>query len=304
MASPQLVIEELTENAIKFRLSNVSLSYANALRRVIIAEVPTLAIDFVTIRENTTPLNDEYISQRLGLIPLVSTTVESFLFSEDCGCVDQDVCPNCSVKFILKVKNNENEIMQVTSADLFQDGSRQEHQKSVKPVRYKLPNKPSEERDVLIVKLGPNQELDLECLARKGIGKNHAKFSAVCVCAMKVAPVISLKESKALGLSVDQREKLVGCCPRKVFEMDEKAKTVSVARPEECVFCLECDKFQKELNIEDLVKIEDGDYLFEIETNGALKPDEVVDSAFQQLNNKLEALKTGLNFARSAYSKF
>lgn len=301
MLAPTLTIDELTDTVIKFRLSNVSLAYANALRRIIIAEIPTIAIDLVTIKENSTPLNDEFVAHRLGMVPLVSSTVENFLYKEQCSCSENfEVCPNCSVKFVLKVKNNENNVIEVTTADLFQDGSRQEHQKPVRPVRYKLPNNPKIERDILLMKLGPNQELELECLAKKGIAKDHAKFSPVCACSMKRVPIINIKESRMLELNIEDKKSLVGLCPRKVFSYDANHMQVKVERPEECVFCLECDKFQKEKKMDDLLTIEDGDFVFEVETTGALKPDEVIDSAFQQMSNKLEELKTSLRGINSS----
>ena len=56
---PQIRIRKLTSSYCEFVLSNTDVSVANALRRVMIAEVPTIAIDLVEIENNTTVLNDE-----------------------------------------------------------------------------------------------------------------------------------------------------------------------------------------------------------------------------------------------------
>jgi DNA-directed RNA polymerase II subunit RPB3 len=50
---PFVSITKKTENDISFTLNNMDLSIANALRRVMIAEVPTMAIDLVEFEENT-----------------------------------------------------------------------------------------------------------------------------------------------------------------------------------------------------------------------------------------------------------
>ena len=78
-SDPQITILEYnSRDNLKFELRNTDLSVANALRRIIIGEVPTMAIDLVQVQENTSVLNDEFIAHRIGLVPLVSENVDSF----------------------------------------------------------------------------------------------------------------------------------------------------------------------------------------------------------------------------------
>lgn len=75
---PEIKILELSKYVIKFELLNTDLSVANSLRRIIIAEVPTMAIDLVEVVENTSALHDEFIAHRLGLLPMQSFDVDKF----------------------------------------------------------------------------------------------------------------------------------------------------------------------------------------------------------------------------------
>ena len=50
---PHVTITEKDSDKLKFILNNVDLSIANAFRRVMIAEVPTMAIDLVEFEMNT-----------------------------------------------------------------------------------------------------------------------------------------------------------------------------------------------------------------------------------------------------------
>ncbi|CAM9857680.1 unnamed protein product, partial [Laminaria digitata] len=52
---------DLREDYVEFILSNTDTSVANALRRVMIAEAPTLAIDLVASHDNSSVLQDELL---------------------------------------------------------------------------------------------------------------------------------------------------------------------------------------------------------------------------------------------------
>lgn len=56
-----------------FSLVGVDASIANAFRRILLAEVPTLAIENVYVHNNTSVIQDEVLAQRLGLVPLTGS---------------------------------------------------------------------------------------------------------------------------------------------------------------------------------------------------------------------------------------
>ncbi|KAJ0018424.1 hypothetical protein Pint_11331 [Pistacia integerrima] len=87
---PKVKIRELKDDYAKFELRDTDASMANALRRVMIAEVPTIAIDLVEIDVNYSVLNDEFIVHHLGLIPLISDRAMTMRFSRDCDACDGD----------------------------------------------------------------------------------------------------------------------------------------------------------------------------------------------------------------------
>eukprot|EP00158_Paraphelidium_tribonemae_P003326 Partr_v1_DN26042_c0_g1_i8_m488 putative RNA polymerase II len=113
---PKIEVTELKEDQIKFILSDADLSLANALRRIMIAEVPTIAIDLVEIENNTSVLPDEFLAHRLGLIPLTSHTVNNFKYTRECTCAQN--CPECSIELTLNVTCTENHTREVTSREL------------------------------------------------------------------------------------------------------------------------------------------------------------------------------------------
>ena len=55
---------------IVFDMVGIEAPLANALRRILLAEVPTMAIERVLLFQNTSIIQDEVLAHRLGLIPI------------------------------------------------------------------------------------------------------------------------------------------------------------------------------------------------------------------------------------------
>lgn len=66
----QIKIHESAPFDSTFSVVGVDASIANAFRRILLAEVPSLCIENVYINNNTSIIQDEVLAQRLGLIPL------------------------------------------------------------------------------------------------------------------------------------------------------------------------------------------------------------------------------------------
>lgn len=136
----------------------------------------------VEIDSNTTVMTDEMIAHRLGLIPMTSDRARDFKYSRDCQC--SGGCPDCTVELSLNVRCTEEQVgRDVTSADLL---SSNEH---VRPVKSE--HSPA----ILLAKLSKGQELRARCIARKGVGKEHAKWSPVATVAFEYDPNNELKHS-------------------------------------------------------------------------------------------------------------
>lgn len=70
---------------------------------------------------------------------------------------------------------------------MLEAGQSDEH--GVLPVRT-IDDKGNEEDPILIMKLSKNQMLNFELIAKKGIGKIHAKWSPVATVLMRAEPII------------------------------------------------------------------------------------------------------------------
>jgi DNA-directed RNA polymerase II subunit RPB3 len=287
--TPGVEILELKAEAIKFLLYNTDASIANSLRRVMIAEVPTVAIDLVEIENNSSCLMDEFVSHRLGLIPLTSHNVDRMQYSYSCSC--EAGCSKCEVEFKLRVKNTSDSVMLVTARDLIYD-----NEYGIGPILADNSNSDINQ-DIVIVKLGKNQELSLRAIAKKGIGKEHSKWSPVCVATFQYDPNVDLDYSQQDKLTEEQKQLFVDSCPTKVYSYDAANKSIIVDQESRCMYCNECVYKADKFKVPELITIapKPERYVFSVETNGSLAPEAVVQTAFEVLYNKLNTIQTEIN---------
>jgi DNA-directed RNA polymerase subunit D len=167
LASLSIDILEKEDERVIVKFNNAPRQYVNALRRLSISEVPTLAIDDVIILENSSVMHDEAIAHRLGLIPL-RTDLDRFVMPNDCDCKSTLGCSKCRVLLVLDSEANEKTKV-VTSGELLSEDE------LVKPVS----------RDIPIIILAPSQKLKFEAYARLGVGKDHAKWQPTSAAIVK-----------------------------------------------------------------------------------------------------------------------
>ena len=86
------------EEAI-FDVTGVDPPLANALRRILISEIPTMAIELVNVYQNTSVIPDEVLCHRLGLIPILANANE-FEYKKD----NEEFNENNSLNFKMHAK--------------------------------------------------------------------------------------------------------------------------------------------------------------------------------------------------------
>ena len=101
---------EENDNILKFTLSNINVSFANGIRRIILANIPLIVFrsqpynkNNVDIKVNKTRLNNELLKQRISCIPIHISDINEFSYLD----------------YIIEVnkENNSNEIDFVTTED-------------------------------------------------------------------------------------------------------------------------------------------------------------------------------------------
>ena len=280
-------VKSMSEEEMIFDLMGAEPPLANALRRIMIAEIPTIAIHNVTMWQNTSIIPDENLAHRVGLIP-IKADAQEFEYHEE----GQDFTEHDSLHFKLhkictkkdpnaplilnntvhdeeKLYNNSN----VYSGDLewIPKGDQQERLGNIRPLLD----------DILIAKMRPGQEIEMDLICEKGIGKTHAKWSPVCTAFYRLMPEISIT-SPIKGQDAKDLKKT---CPMGVFDIEDL--TAIVANQDACTTCREClrhDQFASKISLEKKKDV----FEFHVESVGIYSPQQIVLRSLEVLKLKVQ----------------
>lgn len=156
----------------------------------------------------------------------------------------------------------------------------------------------TQEDPISVMLLSRNQQLDMQIVAKKGIGKTHAKWSPVATCIMRKQPLVRIDHDAVnKKLSVEQRREFVSKCPRGVFKMNDFKQEVEIENADNCSLCQECTKFSQEVGLPSrsvMISENDSRFIFTIEGTGALPPEEIVLRSVKILQKKISDLSEAL----------
>jgi DNA-directed RNA polymerase I and III subunit RPAC1 len=329
------ILENDTPNELVFELVNVDTSFANALRRILLAEVPTVALEHIYIYNNSSLIHDEVLSHRMGLVPLMIDARRLDEVDED----DDSPTDRNTVVFKLKVacaskatvaaanksrdnfndsEDDDDEVVQ-SNADLEEvaaEAANVTDQNKPRKLQFPkdrpytkhvyskdlmwVPQGDQKDRfedirpvhdDILIAKLRPGQEIDLEAHGRRGIGKDHSKYSPVATASYRLMPLIELVEPVYDELA----DELVHVYEPGVFELvptDSRdpagvSRKAKVCNPYACTMSRNYMRHPELEKAVSMSRVPDH-FIFSVESVGMYKPAVLVAEALRILQRKCQ----------------
>ncbi|KAF8503877.1 DNA-directed RNA polymerase [Gautieria morchelliformis] len=284
-------VQRLSSRSCEFDIVGVDASIANALRRILIAEVPTIAIDKVYVWNNTSVIVDEILAHRLGLVPLnvdpsliemkegeFATDRNTIVFRLQAACtrnskaVQGETDPQ-------KLYHHSN----VLTSDL--EWQPQGEQATIFRDNHPGPTNPN----ILLAKLRPGQEVEIEMHAVKGIGSVHAKWSPVATVSYRLHPHITIKGPIPPALV----PKFSSCFSPGVIS----TRTNDKGEDEPFVACARNDGMSREVlrheefrDKVDLSRIRDW-FIFKVESEGPYAPERLLVEAISVMRDKIAAVR-------------
>ena len=163
----------IKDTTLQVDMYNLDTSIVNSFRRIGLSDIPGKVFGNVEIIKNTSVLNNEILLHRISLIPL----------NIDC---EDNVCIE------LNVRNDTNDIMDITSSD-------------IKVISGNLEIC----KDILLVELKKDEKIILKAYVIKGTGKKHSKFQSTGTIYFKIKKNMTIDKILWNKLSKKEKESII-----------------------------------------------------------------------------------------------
>lgn len=205
-------LEIHSSNDISFKIKDVDISVINALRRIILSEIPNVGFYFdpndhdntrnsISISTNDSPLHNEFLMHRMGLIPI---------------CVSKDEITNwenLNYTFKIDIINDTGKLLNITTNDIKVFDSKNNF--LTEETKKYFPQDSITKDHILITKLNKqsNSKLEISAKAIVATPQLSASFGMVSKCAVEfiVDENVAKKElSKLLqDVSSDEEKEII-----------------------------------------------------------------------------------------------
>ena len=306
------ILDKPDENTLIFELIGIDVSVANALRRILLSEVTTMAIQTVYFHDNSSIVQDEVLAHRIGLVPLKvdpahfhdikdpnndeKTDLNTLVYKLDVTCRRKK--PGTDIykagpdgEETLDVDYTTLENGMVRSGDLqwVPQGTQEERLGGV-------PAKPVYD-DIVLAKLRPGQRINLEVHAIRGIGKTHAKWSPVCTAHYRMMPEVKLvkevydEKAELLNELEPGVFDVIAATPAEKKKGHTKKAVLKATESDPYLGSRNCSmsrNYMRDEVLKESVVIQrvPDHFIFSIESVGQLPPDELFRRAVQVLKEK------------------
>ncbi len=242
-------ILEKSEKKIVMQIDDINPAFANSLRRIMLNEVPILAIEDVEFTDNNSGFYDEVLAHRLGLVPF---TFSKMNLKSECKCGGKG-CSQCEIEFTLNKKGP----CLVKSSDIVSSSN------DVKVIDTEIP----------LVELLEGQAVKFSAMGQLGTGAEHAKWQAAVV-GYRYFPNVKVTDKSDLGPALK-------VCPQGVFGKKSDG-SIGVVKSLNCDLCMRCTEVSDGVSI----TYDDTKFIFSIESVSGLTAEEIFSQALDILGEE------------------
>jgi DNA-directed RNA polymerase subunit D len=243
---------------MSFSAEDCSEAFLNGIRRLIIEEVPTLAIEDVEFKDNNSALYDEMLALRLGLAP-IKTDLSSYSLPKNEDEINERAA-SCTLQINLKSSKK---------GYVYAGGAKSSDPKCTF-VNEETP----------LVKLIEGQKVDMTMWAVMGQGKDHIKWSPGLVWYSQKADIKVNNNSELMN-------EFKGKYPDQIFDGDKISKDKIIELNLIDAVDRVCDDIVK-------VDFQEDNFVFHVESWGQLECQEMLVKAAEILEEKASELESQL----------